>query len=155
MNLLELTGMFITVYLTVCQFLLRPPYPGASFSCRGDNVSAVAWFRRSGGTRNPRACVVLRLLGTIETVSGWSLKPAHVAGVLNPLADATSRRFDIDIGAELLRITGTPWTETVLPNELKRWVHELLQADAKHLTSAWEAQVSARIIELGSRTPAV
>ena len=57
----------------------------------GDNVSVVTWANMCGGTRDPRAALLMRYLGRIEMQAGWCFKAAHIPGVENELADGISK----------------------------------------------------------------
>ena len=69
---LELCGMVMTAYVTQVILQDRPKPPGDPVLLRGDNVAAVSWINRCGGSRNRRAALVMRLLGRLEITSGWS-----------------------------------------------------------------------------------
>ena len=57
----------------------------------GDNVSAVSWINRCGGSRNRLAARAMRLLGRQEITSSWSHDAKHIPGVQNVVADGISR----------------------------------------------------------------
>ena len=71
-NLLELYGMVMTAYVTQVILQDRPKTPGDPALLRGDNVAAVSWINRYGGSRGRRAGLAMRLLGRLEITSGWS-----------------------------------------------------------------------------------
>ena len=58
---------------------------------RRDNVAAVTWVNKYGGVKDRRACLLVRMLGRLETRDGWSRAAKHIAGVQNTLADGISR----------------------------------------------------------------
>ena len=90
-NLLELCGMVMTACVTQVILQDRPKTPGDPVLLRGDNVAAVSWINRCGGSRNRRAALAMRLLGTLEITSGWSHDAKHIPGVQNVVADGISR----------------------------------------------------------------
>lgn len=90
-NLLELLAMVITAYVMVVQKLDHSRVEGAPVVMFGDNVSAVTWVNKCGGTRDPRAAFLMRYLGRIEMRAGWCFEAAHIPGVANVLADGISR----------------------------------------------------------------
>ena len=59
-NLLELYGMVMTAYVTQVILQDRPKTPGDPALLRGDNVAAVSWINRCGGSRNRRATQAMR-----------------------------------------------------------------------------------------------
>ena len=71
-NLLELCGMVVTAYVTQVIMQDRPDTQGDPVLLRGDNVAAVSWINRCGGSHNRRASLAMRLLGRLEITSGWS-----------------------------------------------------------------------------------
>ena len=58
-NLLELCGIVMTAYVTQVILQDRPKMPGDTVLLRGDNVSAVSWINRCGGSRNRRAALTI------------------------------------------------------------------------------------------------
>ncbi|CAN0511574.1 unnamed protein product, partial [Scytosiphon promiscuus] len=50
---------------------------------RGENVAAVSWVNRCGGSRNGRVTLAMRLLGRLEIKSGWIHDAKHLSGVQN------------------------------------------------------------------------
>ena len=64
---------------------------GESVMMRGDNVSAVSWVNRCGGSRNRRAGIIMRMLGRMEIESRWCQVAKHIPGAENRLADGISR----------------------------------------------------------------
>ena len=104
-NLLELCGMVITAF--VVQLLLgdRPTTEGESIMMRGDNMSAVSWVNRCGGSRDRRAGILMRLLGRMEITSGWCHVAKHIPGVDNRLADGISRWPEKEVQKNVSRLT--------------------------------------------------
>ena len=90
-NLLELLAMVMTAYVMVVQKSDRSNIVGAPVVMLGDNVSAVTWVNKCGGTRDPRAAFLMRYLGRIEMRAGWCFEAAHIPGVKNVVADGISR----------------------------------------------------------------
>ena len=90
-NLLELLGMVITAWVFVVQARSRPTYARESILMRGDNQTAAHWVTTCKGGKEPRSGALMRILGGLETRSGWCFTAAHVAGVANTLADGISR----------------------------------------------------------------
>ena len=80
MNLHELGGMVMTAYMTGDPVLLG-----------GDNVAAVSWINRCGGSHDRRASLAMRLLGRLEITSGWSHDKKHFPGVQNVVENGISR----------------------------------------------------------------
>ena len=64
---------------------------GARVVVLGDNVSAVTWVNKCGGTRDPRTAFLMRYLRMIEMPAGWCFEAAHIPGVKNVLDDGMSR----------------------------------------------------------------
>ena len=50
---------------------------------RGDNEAAVEWVRRCQGGKEPRSGALMRLLGMLESSSGWHFDANHVRGILS------------------------------------------------------------------------
>lgn len=90
-NLLELLAMVMTAYMMVVKKSDHSNIVGAPVVMLGDNVSAVTWVNKCGGTRDPRAAFLMRYLGRIEMRAGWCFEAAHIPGVENVLADGISR----------------------------------------------------------------
>ena len=44
---------------------------GDPIAMRGDNA-AVTWINRCDGARDKRACLLMRMLGRLERMGGWS-----------------------------------------------------------------------------------
>ena len=100
-NLLELLGMVITAYVIVVQESDHSNIVGAPVVMLGDNVSVVTWANMCGGTRDPRAALLMRYLGRIEMQAGWCFKAAHIPGVENELADGISKWPDENSNSRL------------------------------------------------------
>lgn len=49
----------------------------------GDDLSAVTWVRQCGGTNDPRAAAMMRLLGTMEISGGWCFATHRIPGESN------------------------------------------------------------------------
>ena len=91
-NLLKLTGMMVSAFVTQIMENDRPEYAGDIVLLRGDNFSAVSWLNRCDGARGKRAVLVMmRIMGRLEITCGWSHKAKHIPGVLNVVADGISR----------------------------------------------------------------
>ena len=106
----------------------RPKYAGDAVLLRGDNVSAMSWLNRCGGTRDKRAALVVRIMGRLEITSGWSHKAKHIPGVLNVLADGISR-WQPDQIAEKLRshVNEGDWRQVPLGQISLEFLSTLLQ----------------------------
>ena len=81
--LLELTGMMMSAFVVQSMENDRPEYAGDTILLHGDNVSAVSWLNRCGGSPDKRAALVMKIMGRLEITSGWSHKAKHIIGVLN------------------------------------------------------------------------
>ncbi|MEP3733699.1 MAG: hypothetical protein ABJN02_17345, partial [Lentilitoribacter sp.] len=81
----------MTAYVVVVQESDLSTIVGAPVVVLENNVSAVTWVNKCGGTRDPKAAFFMRYLGRIEIRAGWCLEAAHIPGVSNVLADGTSR----------------------------------------------------------------
>ena len=90
-NLLELTGMMMSAFVMQKMENDLPEYAGGTVLLRRDNISVVSWLNRCGGARDKRAALVMRIMGRLEITSGWSHKAKHIPGVLNILANGTSK----------------------------------------------------------------
>lgn len=91
LNTLELLGMIITSWVVQMMGGDKPSEGGQSVLMRGDNVSAVSWVNRCGGSRDRRACLLMRLLGRMEMHNGWCHVAKHIPGRNNVLAEGISR----------------------------------------------------------------
>ncbi|CAM9528018.1 unnamed protein product, partial [Sphacelaria rigidula] len=69
-NLLELLGMVMTAWTMTIAKGDGPTAENDTVYFNGDNASAVAWVNRCGGTRDPRAAALMRLLGTLNMRGG-------------------------------------------------------------------------------------
>lgn len=104
-NLLELGGMFMTAWVVQMVLKDRPQEEGQSVLMRGDNVSAVSWTNRCGGSRDKRASLLMRLMGRMEIACGWCHVAKHIPGRENTLADGISR-WDADkVAANVEKLT--------------------------------------------------
>ena len=72
---------------------------------RGDNVSAVSWVNRCGGSRNRRAGIFIGMLGRMEIERGWRQVAKHIPWVENRLPDGTSRWPEEEIHNDVNRLT--------------------------------------------------
>jgi len=106
-NLLELCGMIITAFVVQILLADRPTSEGESVMMRGDNVSAVSWVNRYGGSRDRRAGITMIMLGRMEIESGWCQVAKHIPGVENRLSDGVSR-----------------WPEDNIQNNINRLIQE-------------------------------
>ena len=82
--------MVMTAYMMV-QESAHSNIEGAHVVMLGDNVSAVTWANKCGGTRDSRAVFLMRYLGRREMRPSWCFEAAHIPGVVNVLADGISR----------------------------------------------------------------
>lgn len=64
-----------------------PSTPGEPVLFRGENMSAMTWVNKCGGTRGARAAFIMRWLGELELNSGWCFEESHISGVDNGLED--------------------------------------------------------------------
>lgn len=90
-NTLELVGMVITSWVVQMIVGDKPSEEGQSILMRGDNVSAVSWVNRCGGSRDRRAGLLMRMLGRMEMQNQWCHVAKHIPGRHNTLADGISR----------------------------------------------------------------
>lgn len=90
-NLLEVCGMVMTACAIQVIVQDKPKTAGDSALLMGSNVSAVSWIKQSGGSRNRRAALAMRLLAELEITIGWSRDARHVSGVPNIVVDGISR----------------------------------------------------------------
>ena len=82
---------------------------------RIDNTSAVAWQNKLS-SRNPRAQVIIRLLGYWEDHYGLRFSSSHIAGAENIVADAGSRSAASPTHNKLFRSLTRSWTQ--VPHQL-------------------------------------
>ena len=76
---------------------------------RGDNQT------KCKGGKEPRSGALMRILGGLESGSGWCFTAARVAGVANTLAEGISRWDSPSISAILRRFRpDVCWREQVL-----------------------------------------
>jgi len=128
-NLLELFGMFMTAWVVQCLVGDRPNEKGAPILMRGDNVSAVSWVNRCGGSRDRRAGLLMRLLGRLEIESGWCHIAKHIPGVANTLADGISRWPEEQIKMNICKLTNDEnWRQQDLGDRGKEIFEKVLQA---------------------------
>ena len=113
---IKLLAMVITAWVFVVQAGSRPTYARESILLRGDNQTAVHWVTNCKGGKEPRSGALMRVLGGLETRSGWcDFTAAHVAGVANTLADGISGWDSPSISANLRRFQpDVCWREQVL-----------------------------------------
>lgn len=67
-----------------------PSTPGEPVLFRGDDVSAVSWVNKFGGTRDARAVFIIRWLGALKLDLGWCFQASHISGVDNGLMGGIS-----------------------------------------------------------------
>ena len=67
----------------------RPNIVGDPVILRGDNMSAIAWVNKFGGTREPRAALLMTLLGVIERSARQCFEGVHIQGIEHVMADGT------------------------------------------------------------------
>ena len=90
-NLLELSGMVMTAYVTRAILHDGPDTQGDPLLLRGHNVAAVSWINRCGGSHNRQPYLGVRLLGRLEITSGWSHHAKHIPGVQDVVTDGIWR----------------------------------------------------------------
>ncbi|CAN0043129.1 unnamed protein product, partial [Choristocarpus tenellus] len=86
-NVLELLGMVMNAWVLVMKVKGRAKTKGDLVLLRGDNYSAVHWFRKCGGAKDKRAGGLMRIMGVLEIAGEWPFAAEHVAGKKNELAD--------------------------------------------------------------------
>ena len=107
--------MVITAWVFVVQAGSRPAYARESIMMRGDNQTAVHGVTKRKGCKEPRSGALMRILGGLETRSGWRFTVALVAGVANTLAGGISRWDSQSRSADLRRFRpDVCWHEQVL-----------------------------------------
>ncbi|CAM9882263.1 unnamed protein product, partial [Choristocarpus tenellus] len=90
-NVLELLEMVMNAWILVMKVKGKAENKGDPVLLRGDNYSAVHWFRKCGGAKDRRAGGLMRIMGVLEIAGEWSFAAEHVAGKQNDLADGISR----------------------------------------------------------------
>ena len=89
---------------------------------RGDNVAAVTRVDRSGGARDKRACLLMRMLGRLEIKGGWSHDAKHIPGVQNTLADDILRWPRGELPGKIRELTNSDdWVEQPIGPRGKRY----------------------------------
>ena len=101
LNLLELCGMLMTAFVTQAILQNRPETVGDPVRLRGDHVAAVSRVNRCGASRDNHASPTMKLLGRLETTSGWSHVTKHTPGAHNVTADGFSRWPKDEIASNL------------------------------------------------------
>ena len=101
-SVLELLGKIIAACAFVGPAGTRPQHGEESLLLKGDNMSAIHWVNRCEESTECRSGVLVRILGCLETDSGWSFRVKHVAGIGNTLADCISRWQRASINVSLL-----------------------------------------------------
>jgi len=104
-NTLELLGMIVTCWVVQTVVGEKPTLPGQAILMRGDNVSAVSWVNRCGGSRDRRAGLLMRLLGRMEIENKWCHVAKHIPGRENTLADGISRWKADEVESNVKRLT--------------------------------------------------
>ena len=110
-NLLELGGMVMTAYVTQVILHDRSDMQGNSVLLRGENVAAVSWINRCGGSHNRRASLAMRLPGRLEITSGWNHDAKYIPGVQNVVANGISRWPKTEITQRLQTRVQGQWKE--------------------------------------------
>lgn len=77
--------MFMKAWALQMVLKNRPQEEGQSVLMRGDNVSAVSWTNRCGGSRDRRASLLMRLMRRMEITCGWCHVAKHILGRENTL----------------------------------------------------------------------
>ena len=147
-NWLELKA----VYLTLRHFL--PQLKGYTVLIRSDNTTVVQYIAKEGGTRSPRLCYLTWDIWQLARANNIILKSAHVAGVLNVLADRLSRgRIHVrpsewslhsTVVHRLFQIWGTPLIDLFASEVNKKtpvfctWYPSQLALATDALSIAWE-----------------
>ncbi|CAB1116852.1 unnamed protein product [Ectocarpus sp. CCAP 1310/34] len=95
---------------------------------RGDNVSAVSWVNRCGGSRDRRAGLLMRLLGRMEIENGWCHVAKHIPGRENTLADGISRWKSEDVEVNVERLThSNNWRMQDIGDTARETIEMILQ----------------------------
>ena len=128
-NLLELCGMVVTAYVTQVILQDRPDTQGDPVLLRGDNVAAVSWINRCGGSHNRRASLAMRLLGRLEITSGWSHDAKHIPGAQNVVADGISRWPKGEIARNLQTLVQGQWREQSIGDGGRAFFETILQPE--------------------------
>ncbi|CAM9910922.1 unnamed protein product [Choristocarpus tenellus] len=82
--------MVIIAWVLVMKVKGKAEKKGDPVLLRGDNHSAVHWFRECGGAKDRRARGLMRIMGELEIAEEWSFTAEHVAGKQNNLAHCIS-----------------------------------------------------------------
>ena len=91
-NALELLGMVVTAWGFIVLGANTLQHPREPIFMHRDNLSAVHWDNHCGGGNEPRSGTLMRILGCLETGSGWCFQAKHVKGMANTTADGLSGR---------------------------------------------------------------
>ena len=95
----------------------------------GDNVSAVSWINRCGGSRNRLAARAMRLLGRLEITSSWSHDAKHIPGVQDVVSDGISRWPKEKIARNLQSLVQEEWREQTIGRSGSEFFETILQPD--------------------------
>ena len=79
----------MTAYVTQVILHDGPDTQGDRVLLKGDDVAAVPWINRCGGSHNRRAALAIRLVARLEIPSGWSHDAKHIPEVQNVVVDAS------------------------------------------------------------------
>jgi hypothetical protein len=102
-NVLELLALIITATLTIQTHLRQyGSARGCHFHIFCDNIAAVA-KARTHRSDHPIYSYLLYLLSYIQLHHGCTIGSSYLAGILNTIADAASRCFEVPLGPAIYR----------------------------------------------------
>lgn len=89
-DVLELLATTIDAYVFTVESEIKPEYARDVILMRGDISSNVTWVNKCRGGEEPRAGVLVRVLGCFEMGSGWCFDALRMKGVDNTIADSSA-----------------------------------------------------------------
>ena len=91
-NVTELMEMVMKAYVMIVMRKDRPTKERESVLMRGSGSSAVHWVINCGGGKGEeRSRGMVRIMGVLERIGGWSFQAKHVRGGENILVDGIRR----------------------------------------------------------------
>ena len=99
--------MVVTAWVMIELVGDRPDAKGDPILMRGENKAAVSWITRCGGARDKRACLLIRILGSLELTGGWNPTAKHIPGVRNTLEDGIWRWPRMVVADKVKKLTNS------------------------------------------------